>query len=34
LSEKPEDEKHPFGHGKYEIYQDFIEAILTLLQQF
>lgn len=27
-SEKPEDEKHPFGHGKYENISGFIEAIL------
>lgn len=27
-SEKPEDEKHPFGHGKYENISGFVEAIL------
>lgn len=27
-SEKPEDEKHPYGHGKYENISGFVEAIL------
>ncbi|MFL0198959.1 cation diffusion facilitator family transporter, partial [Clostridium sp. WILCCON 0269] len=27
-AEKPEDEKHPFGHGKYENISGFVEAIL------